>query len=77
MKKALGIVGCIIGFLLISIGGIMKAKEYTAVSIIGGADGPTSIFLAGSLNGELAISLILIGVVVLVITLIACLKKKH
>ena len=77
MKKVVGIIGYIIGFLLISIGGIMKAKEHTAVSIIGGADGPTSIFLAGSLNGELSISLILIGVVVLMIILIGYLKKKH
>lgn len=77
MKKVAGIIGCIIGFLLISIGGIMKAKEYTAVSIIGGADGPTSIFIAGKLGGDLSISLILIGVVVLVITLIVYLKRKH
>lgn len=77
MKKVVGIIGCIIGFLLVIFGGVMKAKEHTAVSIIGGADGPTSIFLAGSLNGDLSISLILIGVVVLVITLIVCLKRKH
>lgn len=77
MKKVAGIIGCIIGFLLISIGGIMKAKEYTAVSIIGGADGPTSIFIAGKLGGDLSISLILIGVVVLIMTLICYLKRKH
>lgn len=77
MKKVAGIIGCIIGFLLISIGGIMKAKEYIAVSIIGGADGPTSIFIAGKLGGDLSISLILIGVVVLIMTLICYLKRKH
>ena len=37
-------------------------KENTAVSIIGGADGPTSVFVAGKLNGELAIISILIGI---------------
>ena len=47
------------------------------VGIIGGADGPTSIFLAGSLNDDLSISFILTGVIVLVITLIAFLKRKH
>lgn len=77
MKKVVDIIGCIIGFLLISIGGIMKAKEHAAVSIIGGADGPTSIFLAGSLNGDISIFLILTGVIVLVITLIAFFKRKH
>ena len=77
MKKVAGSIGCTIGFLLVVLGSVMKAKEHTAVSIIGGADGPTSVFVAGSLNGDLSISLILIGVVVLGIILIGYLKKKH
>ena len=77
MKKVLGIIGCIIGFLLVILGSVMKAKENTAVSIIGGADGPTSVFVAGQLNGDLAILFILIGIAVLAIILIGYLKKKH
>ena len=77
MKKAVGIIGCIIGFLLIILGSAMKMKEHTAVTIVGGADGPTSIFVAGQLNGDLAISFILIGIAVLAIILIGYLKKKH
>ena len=77
MKKVAGSIGCIIGFLLIILGSVMKPKEHTAVTIVGGADGPTSVFVAGSLNGDLSISLILIGVVVLGIILIGYLKKKH
>ena len=46
MKKVLGLVGCCIGFLLLILGSVMKMKEHTTVCIIGGADGPTSIFLA-------------------------------
>lgn len=52
MKKVLGLVGCCIGFLLLILGSVMKMKEHTTVCIIGGADGPTSIFLAGNLGGD-------------------------
>lgn len=77
MKKILVIVSCIIGFLLVGFGGVMKMKENTAVSIIGGGDGPTSVFIAGELNGNLSISLILIGIILLAIALIFYLKRKH
>ena len=77
MKKVVGILGCIIGFLLVILGSVMKEKEHTAVTIVGGADGPTSVFVAGQLNGDLAILFILIGVAVLAIILIGYLKKKH
>ncbi|MFR2835491.1 MAG: oxaloacetate decarboxylase [[Clostridium] nexile] len=77
MKKVLGIGSCIVGLLLVVFGSIMKMKENTDVSIIGGVDGPTSVFVAGKLNSDLAIILILIGIVLLVIAVIAYLKRKH
>ena len=77
MKKVLGLVGCCIGFLLLILGSVMKLKEHTAFSIIGGADGPTSVFVAGNLGGDLSISFVLTGAAVLVITLICYLKKRH
>ncbi len=55
----------------------MKAKEDTAVSIIGGADGPTSVFVVGKLNGNLTITLFIIGIVLLVVAVIAFFKRKH
>ena len=45
--------------------------------IIGGADAPTSVFIAGKLNSDLAIVLILTGIILLVIAVIAYLKRKH
>lgn len=75
MKKVVGISIGIIGALCIIIGGIMK--ENTAVSIIGGADGPTSIFLAGKLNGNAAILLMVVGIVLLAAGGFAWLKRKH
>ena len=77
MKKVLGIVGCSIGFLLVILGSVMKVKEHTTFSIIGGADGPASVFVAGNLGGDLSISFILTGIAVLVITLICYLKRRH
>lgn len=52
MKKRLGIIAGILGIVLAVIGIVLKQKENTAVSVIGGADGPTSIFIAGKLNGD-------------------------
>ena len=43
MKKVFWIIPCIVGMLFVGFEGIMKVKENTAVSIIGGADGPTPI----------------------------------
>lgn len=58
------------GVLLLFAGIILKSGSYTAVSIIGGADGPTSIFIAGKINTDgaavllaaAAVGLILLGV---------------
>lgn len=77
MKKVFWIIPCIVGMLFVGFEGIMKVKENTAVSIIGGADGPTSIFVAGKLNGNLAFELIIIGIVLLGVAGIAFFKRKH
>ena len=46
--------------------------------IIGGADGPTSVFVAGKLNSVLvSILLIAIGVVMLIVAIIFYLKRKR
>lgn len=67
MKKGIGIISCIIGILLAVIGVVMKVKGTMAVSIIGGADGPTSVFVAGKLNGDLSNALIIAGGIVLLV----------
>ena len=54
----------------------MKVKGTMAVSIIGGADGPTSVFVAGKLNGDLSNALIIAGAIALGIVLIVYWKKK-
>ena len=76
MKKVFGIGSCIIGMLLVISGAVMKLKGQTAVTIIGGADGPTSVFVAGKLNGDFSVMLILIGIVLLAVAAIVYWKRK-
>lgn len=66
MKKILGIVA-----------GVALKMNNNAIAIIGGADGPTSVFVAGKLNSVLvSIVLIAIGVVMLIVAIIFYFLKK-
>lgn len=55
----------IIALIALTLGIDMKLKETTAVGTIGGADGPTAIFVAGKLGDEFTIGVI-ISVIVLI-----------
>lgn len=77
MKKILGIGACVIEILFVILGGIMKAEENKVVSMIGGTDGPTVVLVAGKLNDILALILLGVGIVLLVVAVIAYLKRKH
>ena len=72
----MGIISCIIGILLAVAGIVMKVKGTMAVSVIGGADGPTSVFVAGKLNGDMANVFIIAGAVILGIVLLVYWKKR-
>lgn len=76
MKKVFGIGSCIIGMLLVISGAMMKLKGQTAVTVIGSADGPTSMFVAGKLNGDFAVMLIVIGIILLAIAAMIYWKRK-
>ena len=82
MKKILGIVAGIVGIISVIVGVALKmnnnAIAINAIAIIGGADGPTSVFVAGKLNSVLvSILLIAIGVVMLIVAIIFYLKRKR
>jgi LPXTG-motif cell wall-anchored protein len=76
MKKRLGIIAGILGIVLAVIGIVLKQKENTAVSVIGGADGPTSIFIAGKLNVDNFI-MIVVGIILLILAGVIFYKRKH
>ena len=50
MKKYIAVITGIVGILLLTVCIRWNTKSAVSVSIIGGADGPTSIFLAGKLS---------------------------
>jgi len=77
MKKYVVVmISGIIGIILTIAGIVSKAKKAVAISIIGGADGPTSVFLAGKVGSDISVSLIVIGVILIAITIILWLRKR-
>jgi len=76
MRK-MGIGAAIVSVMIVIIGIILKAKENTAVSIIGGAEGPASIIVAGKVNEGLGSVGIVIGIIVCIIGMVIILEKKN
>ena len=77
MKKKIGIIiVAIIGILAVIYGIITKTKAAASISIIGGADGPTSIFLAGKVGDGFSLTFIVVGAVILVAALLLFLRKR-
>lgn len=76
MKKIIAIIVAVLGILIAGIGINLKSKAAVAVSIIGGADGPTSIFLAGKIGDGFIGGIILIGIILLVTGIIIYKKLK-
>ena len=75
MKKILGIVAGVVGIIFIIVGAALKMNN-NAISIIGGADGPTSVFVAAKLNSVPVSLLLVIGIVLLIVAIIFYLKRK-
>ena len=75
MSKKTGIIALITGVIVVAVGIITKIKENQALSVIGGADGPTAIFVAGKV-GTPWYEGITNGVIVIVIGVIIISRKK-
>ena len=80
MKKAIGITLSVIGIIMAAISLVFKVNEQISVaksvSVIGGADGSTSIFVAGKIGGTPAIIGIIVGIVLLAIGIFIFARKK-
>lgn len=77
MKKKTGIIAVtVIGVLALIYGITVKRRGAAAISIIGGADGPTSVFLAGKIGHGYSLGFIIFGVIVLLITLILLFRSR-
>lgn len=75
MKKILVIVAGIVGLIFVIIGAALKINN-NAISVIGGVDGPTSVFVATKLNSSSLSMFIVIGVILLVAAIFFYLKRK-
>lgn len=88
MKKIIGIILIVVGIISTSIGAVtlllfnVKSNVASSVAIIGGADGPTSIFIAGKIgapmNGAIIVDFeaIIFGIGAFAIGLVLVLLKK-
>ena len=76
MKKTMAIILGVIGLVLAGFIAVLKWKKQMSVSIIGGADGPTSIFLAGKIGNDFSVAGIVVGILLLVIAGLLMLRKK-
>lgn len=77
MKMIIGAVLASAGMILAIIGGILKTENAVAISVIGGADGPTSIFLAGKIGNGFTIPVMMIGVILLLVGVGIFIIKKR
>lgn len=70
------LVAGISGAVLLIVGIALKIKRHTSISIIGGADGPTSIFVVGKINCD-GLALPLIAAAVLLLLACVWFAKKE
>lgn len=79
MKKIVGVIMLVLGVIATGIGIVslinIKSKAASSVAIIGGADGPTSIFIAGKVGSPLYAAIV-VGVILLIAGLLLLLKKR-
>lgn len=76
MRKILGITISAIGIVITVLGLILQVKGQMAVSIIGGTDGPTSVFFAGIVGGPSSVTGIIAGIVLFVVGIFIIAGKK-
>lgn len=76
MKKTMAILLGVMGLVLAGFSAVLKWKKQMSVSIIGGADGPTSIFLAGKVGNDFSVAGIVVGILLIVIAGFLMLRKK-
>lgn len=81
MKKKIGIIlgtalAAIVGFIAVCYGIYTNVKGASSISLIGGADGPTSVFLAGRINSGYSIIFMIAGVLALLLALFLIIGKR-
>lgn len=67
----------IIGSAFLGASTIMATNENETISVVSGADGPMSVFIAEKFKPDFAILFLAIGILLLIIALIIYLKKRY
>ena len=75
MKKITAGILAILGAVLLAAGIYVGTGHSYAVSVIGGADGPTSVFIAGKVSEGASAAMVLAGAVILFVLLYLLVKK--
>lgn len=76
MKKWVALIIAVLGIILAGFGISAKIKGAASVGIIGGADGPTAVFVAGNVGDGVSIGVILIGIFLVVAGVLIYRKMK-
>lgn len=76
MKKIIGITLTVIGIVTTAINLLLKVKGKMSVSITGGTDGSTSVFVAGKIGGASTVIGIILGIALLTAGIFMIAKKK-
>ena len=75
MKKAIGGIITVIGLVLAIIGIVTKVKGAASI-VIGGADGPTSVFIAGKVGNGFGLGTMFAGIILVIAGVLICIKSK-
>lgn len=76
MKKTLGLIMGLSGVIAAAFSVILKMKQSAAISIIGGADGPTSVFIAGKVGADFSTVGIICGIALVIFAIFLLGWKK-
>lgn len=78
MKKVIGVILGILGSIVVigTAWARFKSKAAYSVSIIGGADGPTSVFVAGKVGHLHKEAAAIVAGIVLIVAAVLLLRKK-
>ena len=77
MKKIVGCIAAIAGLILVIAGINISKTQVASISIIGGADGPTSIFLAGKIPSTGGTVIAVIGGIILIAVVVGIIVAKR
>lgn len=76
MKKVISVLIVIAGAILMAFGAAAETVKNTSLGIIGGADGPTAVFVAGKLGDGSGIGILIVGILLIGTGVLIFRKRK-